>query len=52
MEDDKEEEDDDKMFPRFVEYNFFDDSAMEKAEEEVAIKHEPTNYHGQGILNA
>ena len=54
MEEDEEEEgDDDNMIIRgFAEYGAFDDTAMGKAEEEVATEDELTNDLGQAIHDA
>ena len=52
-EDDEEEGDDDNIIIRgFAEYDAFDDTAMGKAEEEVATEDEPANDVGQAIRDA
>ena len=52
-EDDEEEGDDDNIIIRgFAEYGAFDDTAMGKAEEEVATEDEPANDLGQAICDA
>jgi hypothetical protein len=51
-EEEEEGDDDNNIIRGFVEYDAFGDTAMGKAEEEVAAEDEPTDNLGQAIRDA